>query len=224
MKIKRGGFSLVELIIAIGLSSFVLIAICSLAGQVVRYQIGSIRSGGVTGWSLVSFSKMTKEIEDSNVLVWPSPGTPDADGLVACQNYSRAGSPLCGGGDLRLDCSRPVTVLRYCYQAAVAGPPYVPPRLWRYEDTSGNTCPASSAAAVPAPCDGSGAYGTSGVVAWNIEKNAGQSFFHRRDDIGGVAIRYVMGTQTPDEKIKVPIIQKFDVSVVMQKQYTDTQD
>lgn len=212
MRIKRGqaGFSLLELIIAISLASLVLVAVTNLAASAVRFQMDGIRKGSVTGWSLVSFVTMSKEVENANVLVWP---TGSADTIILCNNWSRLMAAAPGA---RLDTTQPLEVIYYCYNPATKA-------LWRYYTAAAGTCPASVAGSVPA-CTGAAGFPDMQQIAWNVERLSGQNVFMRDDTIGGARIRYVVGQQTADVKHPITIYTPFDVGLSMQKQYSDTSD
>lgn len=208
---SRAGFSLLELVIAISLASMVLVAVISMAAQMTRFHVDGIRSGTVTGWSLVSVSQMTKEIADANVLAYPSTTTTGANTLVACVNWSRL---MPGKLDTRATAN--VTVLYYCYDSTNK-------YLRRYVNRgTAVTCPATPPA-IPA-CDGTGSWDEAGVVATNVELNGGAFIFTRDDVIGGVRIRYIVGSPTPTTNRPQPIFTPFDIKVGMQKQYDNTVD
>jgi prepilin-type N-terminal cleavage/methylation domain-containing protein len=214
---RRGGFSLLELIISISLASLVLLAVAGLSGQIVRFQMEGVRKGTVTGWALISFMSMAKEIENANVLVWPSNTTTTSDTIIVCNNWSR----LAGAGapGARLDTSQNYQIIYYCYNAADVRKP-----IWRYyQNTAIGTCPASVVGSVPA-CDGSGTYTEKSIVAWNVERLSGQQVFTRDNTIGGVRIRYVVGSQASSEVYKQPVFSPFDLGLAMQKQYNNTSD
>lgn len=215
-KKRSAGFSLLELIISISLASLVLLAVAGLSGQIVRFQMEGVRKGSVTGWALISFMSMAKEIENANVLVWPSNGTPTSDTLIVCNNWSRLAGP--GAGD-RMDTTANYQIIYYCYNSADARRP-----IWRYyQNLNSGNCPASVAGSIPA-CDGSGSYTEKSIVAWNVERLSGQAIFTRDNSIGGVRVRYVVGTQTTSEVYKQPIFSPFDLGLAMQKQYNNTSD
>lgn len=208
----RAGFSLIEMIIALSLASIVLIAVVGVAASMVRFHMEGMRKGSVTGGALVSFVKMAREIESANVLVYPSAATPNTDTLVVCNNWSRLMAPSPGAA---LDPAQPVEVFYYCYNPG-AGVPQG--KIWRYQ-TAG-PCPTTPP---PIPtCDGT-AFADSTLMAYNVERLSGNLMF-RRDTIGGVRIRYVVGEQAATEIHKVPIFIPFDLSLGLQKSYKTDAD
>ena len=92
MKTRRA-FSLIELVVALSLSAFVLVGIVGVASQMIRFQMESANKGDVTGWTLLSLQRMNKEIVDATVLQCPSayPGCAgvNSDVLSGCSNYTR---------------------------------------------------------------------------------------------------------------------------------------
>lgn len=210
---RSAGFTLLELVIAISLASIVLVAVVTIAAQMVRFQMEGIRSGTITGWSLVSVTAMGKEIENANVLAWPTTLTPTSDTLIICQNWSRK-----TGGKIDASATANVTVSYYCYNPTTK-------IIWRYSnsDPTTVTCPAPPNPALPA-CDGSGTYTEKGVVATNVERDSGASVFTRDDMIGGVRIRYLVGSPTPTTNRPKPIYMPFDMKIGLQKQYNNTVD
>ena len=209
----EAGFTLLELVIAMSLASVVLVAVVSIAAQMVRFQMEGIRSGTITGWSLVSVTAMGKEIENANVMAWPTTANPASDTLIICQNWSRL-----TGGKIDTSAAADVTLTYYCYNPTTK-------IIWRYSDRNPTTvtCPAPPTPALPA-CDGSGTYTEKGAVATNVERDSGASVFTRDDAIGGVRIRYLVGSPTPTTNRPKAVYMPFDVKIGLQKQYNNTVD
>lgn len=219
---NSSGFSLVELLIATSLASFVLVGVVTISAQLARNQIDGIRSGTVTGWSVVSYMSMAKEIEDGNVLVFPVNNGDAADQIVVCKNWTRVtGAPL--------DASVPVSLIQYCVDPTAAVAPETGFRLRRYARVSvGNICPT---AGVPVACDAAGPSWTengtpsNGVVGYRLEKIVGLPLVFLRDNtIGGVRLRYVIGRQTPTSNEPNPKSTTFNFGISMAKQYSSTVD
>ena len=85
----RRGFSLLELIIAMCLSSVVLITVFSIAASMVQFEVEGGRKGSVTAWSLASITNMNRDIANSSVIEWPNGAGASADSLVLCTNWTR---------------------------------------------------------------------------------------------------------------------------------------
>lgn len=230
---KSPGFSIIELVIAISLSSFVLVGVATIAAQMARTQVDGIRSGTVTGWSLVSYQSMAKEIEDANVLAFPINNGDTSDALIVCKNWSRG----MDGPDRRLDKNAPglVSVIQYCVDPTPPVAPETGFTLRRFANVgAGVICPDPG---VPVACVASpagtwnenGAGGGVGVIGFRLEKIAGPPvaiplMFKRDNSIGGVRVRYVIGRQTPTENDPNPKFTPFDIGIAMQKQYSSTLD
>lgn len=213
------GFSIIELVIAISLSSFVLVGVATIAAQMARSQIEGIRSGTMTGWSLVSYLSMSKEIEDANVLAFPIVNGASSDSLLICKNWSRVKDPP----DRRLDTNAPglVTVTQFCVDSATDPPNNI---LRRYAKVGAAVvCPDPG---VPVACTAApgGGWTETGVVGFRMEKLGGQNVFLRDNSIGGVRLRYVIGKQTATTNEPTPKFTPFDIGVGMSKQYNNTLD
>jgi type II secretory pathway pseudopilin PulG len=217
---RTEGFSLIELVIAISLASFVLVGVASIAAQMARTQIEGIRSGTATGWSLVSYLSMSKEIEDSNVLAFPIADGASADSLIVCKNWSRV---VAG----KLDANAPglVSVIQYCVDPTAPVAPETGFRLRRYAMVGAAVvCPNPG---VPVACTAAppGGWTETGVVGFRLEKLAGFPVIFTRDNsIGGVRLRYAIGRQTPTANDPNPKSTPFDIAIAMQKQYNNPLD
>jgi hypothetical protein len=213
---RSAGFSIIELVIAISLSSFVLVGVATIAAQMARSQIEGIRSGTMTGWSLVSYLSMSKEIEDANVLAFPIANGASSDSLLVCKNWSR----VVNG---KLDANAPglVTVTQFCVDSTTSPPDLI---LRRYSNVgAGVVCPDPG---VPVACTATpgGTWTETGVVGFRMEKLAGQDVFRRDNSIGGVRLRYVIGKQVATTNEPIPKFTPFDLGVGMSKQYNNTLD
>lgn len=229
---KSSGFSLIELVISISLASFVLVGVATIAAQMARNQVEGIRSGTVTGWSVVSYMSMAKEIEDANVLAYPINNGDTADQIVICKNWSRsagAGSP---GARLNTDpgtdadgvVKGTVYVIQYCIDPTAPVAPQTGYTLRRYANIGvGVTCPAPPAAPVACNLAGPG-WTQNGVVGFRLEKIGGMNMFLRDNSIGGVRLRYVIGPQTATTNQPVPKFTTFNFGIAMQKQFSSTLD
>lgn len=210
----RKGFSIIELVIAISLASFVLVGVATIAAQMARTQVDGIRSGTVTGWSVLSYIAMAKEIEDSNVLAYPTVNGSSSDSLLLCKNWSR----VVGG---KLDAAGTTSVIQYCVDTSDATN-FI---LRRYENTGAAVaCPSPG---VPVACTASpgGTWTDTSVVGFRLEKLTGfPNVFTRDNSIGGVRLRYVIGRQTPTTNDPNPKSTPFDIGIAMQKQYSSTVD
>lgn len=198
----RSGFSLTELVIAMLLSSFVLIGIIGISSQMVRFEVEGMKKGTVTGWSLVALTAMNKEIEDGTVLAYPTNGTGARDTIMFCKNYSRYTGAA-------LDSTQPVQTIGYCYDSAAPG-------YFRRWTAAG--CPAG----VPSPpaCNT-----VTEVIATGVYRDASNNaIFRRADEVGGVQIRYRVGNPNPTPNMPQAQTLAFDFKFAMNKQYSNTVD
>ncbi len=211
----KKGFSIIELVIAVSLASFVLVGVAVIASQMARSQVDGIRSGTVTGWSLVSYTAMAKEIEDANVLAYPINNGDNADSIVICKNWSR----IQGG---KLDATGNVSVVQYCVDTSAAGNFL----LRRYANVGpGVACPSPPAAPVGCIASPTGTWTETGVVGFRLEKLSGfANVFWRDNGIGGVRLRYVIGQQAATANQPVVKFTPFDFGIAMQKQFNGTLD
>ncbi len=214
----KKGFSIIELVIAVSLASFVLVGVAVIASQMARNQVDGIRSGTVTGWSLVSYTAMVREIEDANVLAYPINNGDNADSIVLCKNWSRGMGALPGG---KLDTLAAVSVIQYCVDTSAAGNFL----LRRYANVGvGVTCPNPGA---PVTCTASptGTWTETGVVGFRLEKLPGfATVFWRDNGIGGLRLRYVIGRQAATANQPVAKFTPFDFGIAMQKQSSNSLD
>ncbi len=222
---KTSGFSLIELVIAVSLASFVLIGVSVIASQMARSQVEGIRGGTVTGWSLVSYLSMAKEIEEANVLAYPIADLAEGDAVIVCKNWSRMQGLLPGG---KLDAAGLVSVIQYCVDST--DPTNL--ILRRYANVGALVacpCPGAPGAcnAAPVACVASpaGTWTETGVVGFRLEKITGlPNMFKRDNSIGGVRLRYVIGRQTPTTNDPNPKSTPFNIAIGMQKQYNSSLD
>jgi prepilin-type N-terminal cleavage/methylation domain-containing protein len=175
---KCAGVTLIELLVAVSLSSIVLIGVFSMTASMVQYEVEGLRKGTVTGWSLASLVAMNREIEGASVLVYPAAGS-GANYLVVCSNWSRILNNNAGG---LLDATSTLTAYFYCYDAASA----VLRRM-----TSTASCPASYA---PPACN-AGTFGASSMIATGVYPIGAAPVF-AADSASTVNLRYTVGKPT----------------------------
>ena len=182
---RRRGFTLLELVIALALSSIVLVGVFAMMASMVQYEAEGLRKGSVNGWSLASLVAMNREIEDASVLVTPRTG--GADTLVVCDNWSRlmnktGGATLMGGASVS-------TVYQYCWDPTVNV-------LRRMTSQPGGGCPSSLGYALPT-CNAA-TYGAASVMATGVYKDtAGDNIFTADPtSTGTIRIRYTVGNPT----------------------------
>lgn len=223
-KNRQAGFSLLELVIAVSLASLVLIAVASIASQMARAQVEGMRDGTSTGWSVISYMSMAKEIEDSNVLGYPSTDGTSADAIVMCKNWSRMIGTAPGGKLAATDAATgavaTVSVIQYCLDTT--DPANLV--LRRYENTgTAVTCP-SPASPVTCTSTPTGTWTKTDVVGFRVERLASAQIFTRDNASGGVRLQYVIGRQTATTNDPNPKSTPFDIKIAMSKQFSSTSD
>lgn len=212
MKSARAGFTLLEMMVAVGLSSMVLVAVVSVSTSLIRTHMEGIRKGTVTGWSSVSFVHMSQEIERANVLVSPTSGTPNSNLLMGCTNWSRQMGPSPGA---KMDPNQNLELFAYCYNPGAKS-------LWYYSNSNAAVCPTAPPVIA---CDGTAPFPLFMQTAWNVEMLApNATMFTRDDSIGGVRIHYVVGEQAPTATRPNPVFIPFTGALSMQKAYLNTAD
>ncbi|MFI5347299.1 MAG: type II secretion system protein J [Elusimicrobiota bacterium] len=172
------GFTLLELVIALSLSSIVLIGIFNMAASMVQYEAEGMRKGSINGWSLASLVAMNREIEDASVLVYPTTGGQDS--LVVCSNWSRLMNTT-GGAALSAGVT---TIYNYCWDSTA--------NVLRRMTTNAN-CPASAGYSPPA-CN-TATYGTGSVMSTGVYRDSAADSIFTADTVstGTIRMRYVVG-------------------------------
>ncbi len=200
------GFTLLELIIALSLSLFVLVAVIAVVTAVIRYQFEGLRKGQVTGLTLYSLARMHRELENATHLDLPSTASPAGSVLSGCSNWSANMNPLPN----QIDSSQPVEAFYYCVDSNNS--------LLRYSGTG--ICPYSPQ---PAPC-GSGS-GFTPVVYRNFYLMDGLGYFFKRStEVAGVEMSYIIGKATPTAEVPIPVAYKLSTKVGMNKAYGNPLD
>ena len=226
MKTRRG-FTLIELIVATGITSLVFLAIVGVVAQMMRLQIETNQKGGVTGWTLMSLDDMNRQLRQATALYCPNATYgcgPNSQILIACSNYSFA-----AGG--RIVTTDPSPMFGYCVTAASR----IPPRsLLRYDYAPGcQSPPPMSFLSLVSACPGNANPAPYTLVAQNIYQVGTTPYFSRADDVGGVGLNYVVWTGLPEPPPNplpaCPLTQKEPCMTVssrigMNKQYNNSSD
>ncbi len=208
MKTNRRGFTLVELMIALALSSLVLYAIFNVVGSMTKFQGEAVRKSSVNVWSEATLSQMTTEIENANLLYFPSPMYPGANGIMGCANWSSSTYGAGAGGALNPSSS--VTLFYYCYDTTsgpIIAPNTQPVAFLRRISRSGVgvTCPpppvnpaSQSCNAGTVPPGGGGGVMTNDVIATEVNLNGTPTMFtFNANNLGeGVNLNFIVGVPT----------------------------
>lgn len=120
MRKSQAGYSLVELIMAMGMAGLVLFAVVYISASMIRFAVqGSTRSD-LSAWTVFSLSNMNKEIENATYFV-TSGGTLTSDVLNGCSNWAMDWASDGVGG--QLDTSNPITSFYYGICQMETSPP-----------------------------------------------------------------------------------------------------
>jgi hypothetical protein len=234
---RRPAFTLVELIVALVLSTFVLVAIVGVTSQMLRYEFEGSRKASSTNWSLLAHNAIKKDVGGASAIFCPSvcagvnnpPGCGGATGcgtvqsnyLSGCGNYSfQPYYPAAAGPT---DGADKVTSFYYCVQTA--GTPSGDPWLWRYSQGPGSaTCPHPA----PGSCGGASAGSRVEVVAQDFYPYAANTWYFRREASGGVEAQFTVGIGTTSvpgkQNTAVPTAQHIGMKVSMNKSFGNSLD
>jgi len=227
----RKGFTLMEMIIAVFLSTMVLLGIIAVAASMVRQHFESISQGEVSGQTLLSLDQMNNEIENANSLVAPNSTTTSGNVLSSCENWS-----LLYGQALNSAPNAQVESYYYCAaptKASVHEPGAYD--LWRYSckktvgSPGSNICPfpalggACGVGSAPAVA-GATCSGPVNVIynALYLEPSFGNFFYY--DFKGGVDMHYIVGYPQRTSQRPTPVSYQIDNAVMMQKSPGDASD
>jgi type II secretory pathway pseudopilin PulG len=228
MKAKPA-FTLIELIMALVMSSFVIVGIIGVTSQMARYRMEGGAKSTNTGFTVMSLDRMEKDLQGASVLYcpystlenhsgWDSSGNctqSQSNALSGCSNYSLATLPT---GFI----SGSPTSFYYCIWCG--GSPCATPTQtpWLLHYSGSGSCPIS-----PVPTCGSGSYD---VVAQNVYPIGANTYYFKRDDaINGVDLMFQIGMSTgtgtgQDSILTTNAIQTVNTKISMQKAYGTTTD
>lgn len=123
----RRGFTLIELVLAVGLSTLVLMAMASLMAPLARGHVRSIRQQTAQSAAAAAFLWVDRRLREASWIGSPSRSAVPTSALEGCANALRAGTGLFSP----LDASRPMTWFAMCeHQGGLAlhGGDGCPPR------------------------------------------------------------------------------------------------
>ncbi|MBI4677940.1 MAG: prepilin-type N-terminal cleavage/methylation domain-containing protein [Elusimicrobia bacterium] len=215
---SRHGFTLIEILIAMSLSSFVLIALVTVLASMLRYHVDTSLRGEVSGWTVVALDRLNSEVEETTHINSPALGT-SGDNLDGCVNFSRqlydSNTSAAGG---RLDGNKDVLAFRYCRNPDIGGG--IPALLRLTVSGPGLVCPDN----IPAGC----ALGANAsVVIRNLhyrdnDATATPPIFTNRGD--GIEMHFAVGSSTmpttgPTSQLPVPVHLKVDTFLRANRPY-----
>ncbi len=203
----RRGFTLLELVIALALSSFVLVGVMMLATTMVRQHIDTMRSGNVSSLTLYALDGMNRDIESATHIDSNYPPVGGGPTIAVCQNWSPLTSSIMGTGAIDGQVNDVYTYI-YCvdgYNTGAAGMGNGN-SLWRYSHQG--ACDIDPPVAIT--CGSSPNAGAWQQVIqknmWPADAGTGYSgdYFTRLRDGSGVALNYIVGFSTPSNNNPSP--------------------
>lgn len=222
------GFTLLELIVALSLSVFVLIGVISIATSMISYQLDAARHGSAEGMALVAETSLARDIRDATYIAQPLSGTGNT--LAGCTNWSN----VIGGADKRLnpgysgstangdECTGGNNVMSFYYCASASN------QLVRYV-----SCGTSCSPPAPGSCGGGAGGANMTVIVPSYpgfyHMDTLNYFFERADDSDGVGLHYIVGVGTPTAtvgkaQVRMPVSYKFNVRISGNKSYNNPSD
>ncbi|MDE1977680.1 MAG: prepilin-type N-terminal cleavage/methylation domain-containing protein [Elusimicrobia bacterium] len=232
----KKGFTLIEMIVAILLSTLVLLGIIAVAASMVRQHFESLAQGELSGQTLLSLDEMNRQIENASALVAPAPGGNanggNGDDLSFCVNWYNNSA---GGNPPFLSSVQPVYSYYYCAAPTAAPAKDANPGaddLWGYTcevanpSLGGNICPFPGLAggcgrpgSAPAGCSGPMS------VLYNSLYFEGPPYPHLFYAVpGGIQLHYIVGDPAPTAKHPAPVSMQVDNVIMMQKAIGDSKD
>jgi prepilin-type N-terminal cleavage/methylation domain-containing protein len=181
---RTSGFTLIEMLVATVLASVVLLGLFNFVTNAVQSEVKGMRTGTVAAWSLTAMSALSADISGASQLSYPASGS-GSDFLIVCSNWSAkmgtmgtAGGVLYGGG------GGPASQ-QYCWDTTDAAP---------FGNTILRMTTASCPAAPVTPCNTAN-YGTNGVVATGVYRDAANDsiFYADPKTLNAVRIRLNVG-------------------------------
>lgn len=223
---RNAGFTLLELVIALSLSTFVLVGVMMLATTMVREQYDSSRGAEIASSSLYALDEMNRHIESATHLATVAqgdggdyPGTsPNGGSIIAfCENYS----PLLGGA---ISSGDQVRTIIYCIDGQIQGavpqpnPPDDGNSLWRYKlDGSCSIPPVTCTPTTQSPSAGTWEKLIDAKRGGIWPGDDGNPYFTRTPDGQGVILDYIVGHSTAAVNVPRPAFFKGNYSIYLDR-------
>lgn len=107
----RGGVSLIELVMAVGLATLALAALSRLTCTAALYQVRALRSSDAQMNAALAMKTVEREMAEATYLLAPAPTGAPARTLAACANAQPAPG---GGAPVPIDPARPMRFFAFC--------------------------------------------------------------------------------------------------------------
>ncbi len=210
--LENGGFTLIELIMALTITGVILITIVFLSTNAVRYQTEGVFRGRATSSAIYSLARMRSELEDATYVYNLTCGggsisTTGCNAVLACTNWSpNAAGPNAGAAYVG---SAPVNTIYYCVSGT---------QMYRYVQAGG--CNTGFA-----PACGSGATETvvpdpPGIYHTDYP-GAGTPVFLRTGD-RSLDVHYIVGYPGMKPNQRVPVDYLFNFRINTNQMYNDS--
>ncbi len=204
----RSGFTLVEMIVAVALSSIVMVGLIDITASMLERHFEGIRHGKIDSETLYSLEQMRLELEAATYYSYPNTSSPSGMSVQGCGNYFSANSP---GTQIYTAPGATISSFAYCLQnhcAAGTNPALCDPSgytgpydLVRYSSTG---CPISC---------GSGSAQT--LVYQNVYLEPGFSNpFYLNPQFSGVDLHMVVGYPVATAVEQTPSYYQIDTTYI----------
>jgi type II secretory pathway pseudopilin PulG len=213
----RPGFTLLELIIALSVSVFVLVGIIAVTTSMVRYQFDASLRGSVTSGSLYSLQRMQKEIEETTYIAIPTANNGTSDTLAGCTNWSKAAAArVDANSPVSAGCStgNNVTSYFYCVSGGI---------LYRHYNC-GTTCSPDYRTAAAPTCGVSGTFDVVVPVKPGISKGDNFTYYFKRVNTSDIEMHYIIGKGTFSATNVSPASVKVNTTLSTNKSYGGTSE
>lgn len=217
----QDGFSLLELIVSLSLSTLVLIGVISMATTAIRNEYVGIKAGQVSGITLTALDAMNRELENATYIragttptgTRPRPGvtnfTGGGNGVFGCLNFSPTlkGVPGINGGSGKPDNSQAGNAgfgcFHYCVKAGATPGRF--DTLYRYPQAGVYMNIADPTAFAAPVCGDPDAYGsTQDVLVINnvstMDEATNPNYFARETVgaalTGNILVHFIVGNST----------------------------
>ncbi len=202
----HSGFTLVEMIVAVALSSIVMVGLIDITASMLQRHFEGIRHGAVDSETLYSLDQMRLEIEAATYYSNPSTSSPASLSIQGCGNYSSTTNL-----GPQIYTAAPMTSFAYCVQNPCASSVvpcdpsgYTGPYdLVRYSSTGG--CSSIS-------CGGGGGQT---LVYQNVYLEPSfSSPFYLNSQFGGIDMHLVVGYPVATAVEQTPTYYQIDTTFV----------
>jgi prepilin-type N-terminal cleavage/methylation domain-containing protein len=226
---NRSGFTLIELVVALAMSCFVVVGLVGVTSQMARYQMETTRKSNNTSGETASVEQVVQDLQQASAVYCPSVctgagaplasctqstgcGTTTSNYLSGCTNYSfQPGIPA----SMNPSPGFTVKAFYYCVWSPAAN------QYWLLRYAANGSCPFN-----PTPTCGATAGYT--VVAQNVYPiGSNNYYFQRANDVNGVQLLFQVGSTTGtagNTVLTTTTDQILNTKIPIKKTYNDNYD